>query len=508
MTRAGTFLRRNFEPLVLSIQVLIDLAVVVLACLAAWWLRETLVGSDNFGPLAEVPGSDSLRFATPLSDYREVFAITAAVCLVCFHTFGLYSPSKSLLNVEEYKAVTKSSVAAFFVVLVLLFFLRDATLPQDASGIYAPLLWLHSVVELEVEPDELSRLTLLLAFALILSLTIISRFISFRVIQRLHRRGIGNRNVLVIGAGWTGRKLQEKFLHVPTLGLNFVGFLDEDPQLVGTWIGRGQVLGTTSELRRVLAERKVGEVFISLPETSESKIMALCAELDPLGVPYYVVPQLYHLMSYNVRIENLDSIPLITRTERRESLFSLAVKRAFDVVVSLTVLLLTAPLFLVVAFLIKRESKGPIFFRQTRVGRRGKPFEMIKFRTMHVSHCGDAVAPQNENDPRVTGIGRYLRRYSLDELPNFINVLFGQMSVVGPRPEMPFIVETYGPLDRERLRAKPGVTGLWQISYARQDAIHSNLDYDLYYIENRSFLLDLVIVALTGFAVAKGTGAF
>ena len=510
MTRAGTFLRRNFEPLILSIQVVIDLLVVVVACLAAWWLRESLAGSVFPGVPAATPVEGvPVRFATPLADYREVFAITAAVCLVCFHAFGLYSPSKSLLNVEEYKAVTKSSVVAFFVVLVLLFFLRDATLPQEgARGVYAPLLWLHSAMELDVEPDELSRLTLLLAFALILVLTIISRFASFRVIQRLHRRGIGNRNVLVIGAGWTGRKLQEKFLHVPTLGLNFVGFLDEDPQLNGTWIGRGQVLGTTADLGRVLAERKVGEVFISLPETNESKIMTLCAELDALGVPYYVVPQLYHLMSYNVRIENLDSIPLITRTERRESLPALVTKRLFDVVVSALILTLAAPLFLVFAVMIKRDSKGPVLFRQTRIGRRGKPFEMVKFRTMHVSDCGDAVAPKNEGDPRVTAIGRYLRRYSFDELPNFINVLLGQMSVVGPRPEMPFIVEGYGPLDRERLRAKPGVTGLWQISYARQDAIHSNLDYDLYYIENQSFLLDLVIVALTGFAVAKGTGAF
>ncbi len=513
MTAAGTFLRRNFEPLVLSIQVLIDLVVVVIACLCAWWLRETIVGSASFGPMADAPpnsdASDFLRYATPLSDYREVFALTAAVCLVCFHTFGLYSPSKSLLNVEEYKSVTKCSVFAFFVVLVLLFFLRDAALPEkDVTGIYAPLLWLHSAVAMDVEPNDLSRLTLLLSFVLILFFTIISRFISFRVIQRLHRRGIGNRNVLVVGAGWTGRKLQEKFLHVPTLGLNFVGFLDEDPELVGTWIGRGQVLGTVKDLKRVMAERKVGEVFISLPETYESKIMEMCTDLDELGIPYYVVPQLYNLMSYNVRIENLDSIPLITRTERRESLMSLAAKRMFDISVSFFVLLVTAPLFVVFAVMIKRESKGPVFFRQTRIGRRGKPFQMVKFRTMHMDDCEDAVAPKNESDPRVTAVGRILRRYSLDELPNFINVFLGQMSVVGPRPEMPFIVETYGPLDRERLRAKPGVTGLWQISYARSDAIHSNLDYDLYYIENRSFLLDLVIVALTGFAVAKGTGAF
>ncbi|MEM1450783.1 MAG: sugar transferase [Planctomycetota bacterium] len=511
MTAAGTFVRRNFEPLVLSIQVLIDLVVVILACLLAWWFRETLVASESVGPVAAaVDGTEgATRFRTELWWYREVFAITVAVCLVCFHTFGLYSPSKSLLNVEEYKAVTKSSVVSFFVVLVLLFFLRDTSLPAaDAKGIYAPLLWLHSAVDLDVDPDKLSRLTLVLAFLLILVLTTISRFCSFRVIQRLHERGIGNRNVLVIGAGWTGRKLQEKFLHVPTLGLNFVGFLDDDRDVVGSWVGRGQVLGTIEDLPRVLAERKVGEVFISLPESKERDILDICADLDDIGMPYYVVPRFYHLMSYNVRIENLDSIPLITRTERRESVFSLAAKRAFDIFASLLVLIVMSPLFLMFAILIKRESKGPVLFRQKRIGLGGRPFEMIKFRTMHMQSCGDAVAPKNENDPRVTRVGRYLRRYSLDELPNFLNVLRGDMSVVGPRPEMPFIVDTYGALDRERLRAKPGVTGLWQISYARQDAIHSNLDYDLYYIENRSFLLDLVIVALTGFAVARGTGAF
>ncbi|MDG1490583.1 MAG: sugar transferase [Planctomycetota bacterium] len=498
MTAVGTFARRNFEPLVLSIQVLVDLLVVGAACVVAWWARESLFAG---GDLETSQG-------TPLELYREVFAITAAVCLVSFHTFGLYSASKSLLNVEEYKAVAKSSVVSFFVVLVLLFFLRESNATGEGGGFYGPFLWLHKEFELKVNPDELSRVTLLLSFVAIMLATIVSRFCSFRVIQRLHERGIGNRNVLVVGAGWTGRKLQEKFLHVPTLGLNFIGFVDDDEALVGSWIGRGEVLGTVDDLKRVVGERKIGEVFISLPETKESRVLEICAELDAIGTPYYVVPRFYHLMSYNVRIENLDSIPLITRRERNESLLSLGVKRAFDLLVATSVITLALPAVLVFAVLIKHESAGPIFFRQRRIGYGGRSFEMIKFRTMHVDECGDAVAPKNENDPRVTRFGRWLRRYSLDELPNFLNVLRGEMSVVGPRPEMPFIVETYGALDRERLRAKPGVTGLWQISYARQDAIHSNLDYDLNYIENRSLLLDLVIVALTGFAVARGTGAF
>jgi lipopolysaccharide/colanic/teichoic acid biosynthesis glycosyltransferase len=133
---------------------------------------------------------------------------------------------------------------------------------------------------------------------------------------------------------------------------------------------------------------------------------------------------------------------------------------------------------------------------------------MIKFRTMHADVSFDAPAPKSQRDPRITNIGRWLRRYSLDELPQLLNVLRGEMSIVGPRPEMPFIVATYGPIQRERLRAKPGLTGLWQISYARGEAIHENLDYDLYYIEHQSIMLDFVIMGLTGFAVFKGTGAY
>ena len=133
---------------------------------------------------------------------------------------------------------------------------------------------------------------------------------------------------------------------------------------------------------------------------------------------------------------------------------------------------------------------------------------MVKFRTMHQEASGDAPTPSSPYDSRITRIGRYLRRYSLDEFPQFFNVLCGEMSVVGPRPEMSFIVEGYGPMERERLTVKPGITGLWQISYFRQGAIHENLEYDLFYIENKSMLLDFVIISLTGFAVMKGTGAY
>ena len=182
--------------------------------------------------------------------------------------------------------------------------------------------------------------------------------------------------------------------------------------------------------------------------------------------------------------------------------------RSFDLVFALLVVTIGAPLFLIPMLLIRRESPGPVFFLQTRIGKDGRPFRMIKFRTMHLEASGDAPAPSQRDDPRITNIGRWLRRYSLDELPQVINVLKGEMSMVGPRPEMPFIVDKYGPMERERLRVKPGLTGLWQISYARGEAIHDNIDYDIYYIENQSLLLDFMILNLTLFAVVKGTGAY
>jgi exopolysaccharide biosynthesis polyprenyl glycosylphosphotransferase len=491
LTAGGNFLRRYFEPLLLSAQVVIDLLVVLAACWLGYKAREAI----------------GWQAKTPFPVYRDIFLLTGAVCLVCFHAFGMYSPLKSLLNVEEFKAIGKSTVVAFLVVHVLIIFLSPTEL--DPRGkVYQLLVPIHRLIDLDVNPDSFSRLTLLLAFALILLLTTASRFASFKVIQNLHRRGIGNRNVLIVGTGKTARRLQKKFVLVPTLGLNLTGFVSEKPGSVGDSIDRVRVLGSVEELEWLIGRHKVSEVFVALPEIEEEPLMGMVEQLERVGVAYHVVPRFYHLLSHKVRIENLDSIPLIARRDREQDLIAAAAKRVLDVAASLAILTLGWPLFVVPALLIKRESPGPVFFLQTRIGRDGKPFQIIKFRTMHMHLSGDAPKPRGADDPRITRVGRWLRRYSLDELPQLLNVLRGEMSLVGPRPEMPFIVEKYGPMERERLRAKPGLTGLWQISYARGEAIHANLDYDIYYIENQSLLLDLVILGLTGVAVVKGTGAY
>lgn len=493
----GTLLRRHFEPVVLSVQVLVDLCVLLLAC----WLGFEL--GQQLGGIPHASGPEP----SPAPMYQELAALIAAISLVSFHTFGMYSPTKSLLNMEEFKAIAKSTVVSFLVLFTLLVYLRT-TRHEEEGWIYGLLVPLHRWIDLDVNIYTLSRLTIVLIFGLILVLTTASRFASFKVIQLLHRRGIGNRNVLIYGAGETGRKLLRKFELVPTLGLNLIGFVDEDPARVGEQVDRCRVLGSAADLERLIKLHKVSEVFVAMPESEENRVLELLTELDRLGVQARIVPRFHHLLSFKVRLESLDSIPLITRAETRPGLFAELGKRLIDILVSLSVILLTLPLWILVAILIKRESPGPVFFVQTRIGREGRPFRMFKFRTMHTHLSGDAPTPRSHQDPRITNIGRWLRRFSLDELPQFLNVLIGDMSAVGPRPEMLFIVEKYSALERERLRVKPGITGLWQISYARQMAIHENLDYDLYYIEHQSPLLDLVILSLTAFAVVKGTGAY
>jgi lipopolysaccharide/colanic/teichoic acid biosynthesis glycosyltransferase len=183
------------------------------------------------------------------------------------------------------------------------------------------------------------------------------------------------------------------------------------------------------------------------------------------------------------------------------------IKRGCDIVGSTILLISSFPLCLLVAILIKFDTSGPVFFRHNRIGRNGKQFVLWKFRSMWVGVPRYGVSPQNVEDMRLTHVGRLIRRLSIDELPQLINVLRGEMSLVGPRPEMPFLVERYSLFERERLAAKPGITGLWQISPARAYPIHENLQYDLYYISNQNILLDCAILLRTLAAVARGVGA-
>ncbi len=199
-----------------------------------------------------------------------------------------------------------------------------------------------------------------------------------------------------------------------------------------------------------------------------------------------------------MKIESIGQIPAVKEEDGDDfGHFYLCIKRYFDLFLALVLLYLLCPLFAIIALAIKIESKGLVLFKQDRVGKDGEIFQIYKFRTMSVDTDPYAINPLSQKDPRITKVGRFLRKSSLDELPQIINVLKGNMSFVGPRPEMPFIVAEYNEIHEERLKVLPGITGLWQLSGDRKKAIHENMDYDLYYIRNVSFFLDLAILIKT-----------
>ena len=480
------YLRKNFDILYIVVQVWIDGFVTMLACLVGFW------GFSHF----------ILPFDSPnLDNYRQLFVLITGTVLACFWTFGLYQGQKSILNVEEYRGIFKATSMAFLITACAIFLLRGVDgLPDEVKEhwLYKLANIPYSVLKLD-STDLYSRLLYFMMFLCIFVFTILQRAISFNILSSFYARGIGNTNVAIFGTGPMARRLQQKLKLFPTLGYSFIGFLETREKLAaGLTEAYGfPVLGHDFELDHLRDRFDLRRILIAKPEYEENELVSLCKKLDNFGIQYQVVPRLYHFFSRRFTVETIDSLPLITPVPLRGKPVYSAVKRFMDFALSATMLLLTLPLTLLFVALIKRESPGPVFFTQIRQGANNRSFRMVKFRTMFADMCGDAITPQTGQDPRVTHMGRFLRKTSLDEIPQLWNVLRGDMSIVGPRPEMPFIVEQYNETQMLRLDVKPGITGLWQVSEARNAPIHENVDYDLYYIENQSLFLDLTIASLT-----------
>jgi len=326
-----------------------------------------------------------------------------------------------------------------------------------------------------------------------------------------HARGWGVRNVAIVGVNYLGRMVARKLFQQPGIGFVPVGFVaDQAEQANGSVapvLGDSPslpVLGNKDDIERIVAENNVQEVIVARPEMSNEVFMEFLRWQDTFQVGVHFVPPVSILALEFATAENLDGLPLIQlKASAGSTLFSVT-KRLMDILLSAILIVLTLPLLFVTGLLVKLTSRGPMVFRQERIGMGGRPFTILKFRTMYADAHPYAETPRQVDDPRVTPIGRVLRGFDLDELLQLFNVLLGRMSMVGPRPEMPQIVAGYNELQRLRLSMKPGMTGLWQVSPDRNQPIHENLDYDLYYIENRSITLDVIILLDTLFyMVAK-----
>lgn len=431
--------------------------------------------------LADIDLLSPLREIIPPRNYLINGLVTLFILFPVFSSSGLYEEHHSILNIREYRNL-----------------LRGWSMTM--------LLTLLAVTV--IEQSFQSRGIFLLVWILLLGCLFFFRFAVYRLGMRLRAAGWRDKRVLIYGAGDSGRVLLSKLRRSPKTGLEVAGFLDDDPALHGRTLEGCPVLGNGSEIGRFLRETGASEILIALPRaprTTIANIIEICARH---GATYKLVPSLFDIALTQVDFTELGGIPLLGVHTPHLSPISSLTKRALDVALSILAGLLLLPLALVIAAMVRIFDGSPIFFSQKRVGKGGRPFRMFKFRTMRQDAPAYATTPSNQADPRVTRMGFWLRRTSLDEIPQLWNVLRGDMSLVGPRPEMQFIVAKYNEAQRQRLNAKPGITGLWQISPDRALAIHENMDYDIYYIRNQSLLLDLAILSKTVTAVLRGEGAF
>jgi len=411
----------------------------------------------------------------PFRMYLLLLAVIIPIWAVAFKAFGLYRPRRISSRLREILDIAKASTFSILVLVTVTFFLRQY---------------------------EFSRLVFLSFW--VLSTTAVSLMRgAFRELLRFARRkGYNLRYALVVGAGRTAQALAEKLMSHPELGLQIVGFLGEDPGLVGGEVRGLKVLGSYHDVSRVAEEKGVDQVFIALPFESSHRVGEVLKALGDQPLDIKVVPDLQQYVTLRGGVEEFEGLPIISLQESPLYGWNLVFKRTFDLVFSTFALLLTAPLMLVIALLIRLTSPGPVFYRQERMGLDGRVFTMLKFRTMRDDAEGESGPVWAvKDDPRRTRVGAFLRRTSLDELPQLINVLKGEMSLVGPRPERPVFIEAFRkqiPRYMLRHKMKAGMTGWAQVNGWRGNtSLEKRIEYDLYYIEHWSLLFDLKILWLT-----------
>ncbi len=363
---------------------------------------------------------------------------------------------------------------------------------------------------------DVSRLQYLYFLLICLALVIVHRLAIWRVLRHWGY-ATRQRRVLIVGTGGIARDIAHAIQSQEWSGLALAGFVtdrSDDPPPADL-----PLLGTLADVPTLVTAQNIAEVVIALPRDGADGLLEFVRQLQSLPVNIRLIPDYFDMAFLRLSTENFGGMPLLSLKEPVLDPFQRVVKRAFDLVLTSLLLIPALPLMGLIALAIKRDSPGPVLFRQTRVGEGGRLFTMLKFRTMIVGAeiMQDAVNQLDEeghilhkraDDPRVTRVGRWLRRTSLDELPQLFNILRGEMSLVGPRPEMPWLVEKYEAWQRKRFEVPQGLTGWWQINGRADRPMHLHTEDDLYYIRNYSVWLDLKILWKTVQAVLLRRGAF
>lgn len=455
----------------------VDFLSAVMAGVLAVYVRSTASGR----PLAMVLRTNLHTNVLVSLGYVALFGFYVVLCT---RWYGLYRDevNRSILN--EQRLTVQANLAAGLLLCGTLYMVRG----------YA-----------------VSRLVVALTLLLAMSTMMVRRWAVRKLLQKRYLEGLETRNVMIVGTGRVAHALRNHLEALPHLGFRFMGFvsLDEGEEEAG-------VVGSLKNCVVVARSRFVDEIYVSTP-MEKAAILTLLEEARVAGMDVRVVPDLYDGLAWNAPVEYIGQFPTIPLHMREFPLGAYMVKRAIDLVLSSLGIVVFSPLMLVVALAVRLSSPGPVLYRSERIGRRGRIFTFLKFRTMvdgaetmrsqlMEQNERDGVLFKIENDPRVTPVGRMLRRYSLDELPQLFNVFLGQMSLVGPRPPLAGEVEQYDAEHMRRLTVSPGMTGLWQVEARQDPSFDSYISLDTAYVENWNLLLDFRIMARTVGVVLSGTG--
>ncbi|MFQ5944210.1 MAG: sugar transferase [Anaerolineales bacterium] len=455
----------------------------IVAALAGLWLATRLRTSLPFG-LAILEEAAAPPW--------QVYAAASAIWVVTMAVNGVYSPLRITHWRDELVRVAWSSLVAI-VVLAGFLYLTFRQVSRLQMGYF-----------------------LVITSALLLGYRIALRAY-FRKARSLELAG--RRRVAIVGGGELGTRVGQIVQDLGLWGVDLAGYLDGESARVGEDRSTLQALGDIDRVRDVVQSENIDELWVALPPREYDLLDWLTKELEDLPIRVMVIPDYSSLALIRQRPDIIGGVPIIGLKEPVIEGVPLFIKRTFDLILASLLLLLTLPVQTVIAIAIRLDSPGPVVFKVERVGESQAIFEMYKFRTMvkDAMHRQSEVISTTENkelvhkqpdDPRVTRVGKVLRRWSLDELPQMINVLRGDMSLVGPRPEMPWLVDRYQSWQRKRFAVPQGITGWWQINGRSDRPMHLNTEDDLYYIYNYSLFLDLIILLRTPIAVIRGRGAF
>lgn len=444
--------------------------------------RPSMMQASKFVLLADMVG---LLAPTALASSGRAWTLfMTLIAVLLFQSGGLYRPQLHLSVLDEVPALLRRTLSALGITAVVLL----------------TLLGNHPVLQA----------FLVLGVGSVIS-QLAARAIAYRLVLSGRARGVASHDTLLLGGGQIGADIAATLLEKPAYGLRPVGFLDDDP-LLNELERPVPHLGEVHTLARVLSERRIGVLIVAFGSLRESALVDVLRASERAGTEVFVVPRLYEVHSHAGRTDHIGAIPVIRLRRPRLGSVSWTMKRMLDVAVSAFAIVMLAPVLLVVALSVRLEGGPGVLFRQQRIGRDGRPFELLKFRSMKpVNETESATNWNIAHDNRVGPVGKLLRRTSIDELPQLWNILRGEMSLVGPRPERPHFVQKFAvdfPRYDHRHRVPCGLTGLSQVSGLRGDtSIASRAMYDNFYIENWSFWLDLKILLVTAREVVGARGA-